>query len=127
MDLKQQSPLGHFLERLEAGEFAYQYSPSTDAAVFYPRVCAPGSGAQDLEWRTSRGLGTVYSSTWIPVKDGKPYNVALVDMDEGFRLMSRVEDIDPAAVWIGMRVRFRPHAGDRPDDPPYPVFIPVEG
>jgi uncharacterized OB-fold protein len=127
MDLKQQSPLGHFLERLEAGEFAYQYSPSTDTAVFYPRVCAPGSGATDLEWRTSRGLGTVYSSTWIPVKDGKPYNVALVDMDEGFRLMSRVEDIDPASVRIGMRVRFRAHAGDRPDDPPYPVFVPVEG
>jgi uncharacterized OB-fold protein len=127
MDLKQQSPLGHFLERLEAGEFAYQYSPSTDTAVFYPRVCAPGSGATDLEWRTSRGLGTVYSSTWIPVKDGQPYNVALVDMDEGFRLMSRVEDIDPASVRIGMRVRFRAHAGDRPDDPPYPVFVPVEG
>ena len=51
--------------------------------------------------------------------------MALIDCDEGFRLMSRVEDIPPEAVKIGMRVRFRVH---RPggDEPPYPVFVPVE-
>ena len=56
---------------------------------------------------------------------GEPYNVALIDCDEGFRLMSRVEEIDPMQVKIGMRVRFRLH---RPggDEPPYPVFIPAE-
>jgi hypothetical protein len=39
--------------------------------------------------------------------------------------MSRVEDIDPMAVTIGMRVRFRVH---RPsgDEPAYPVFVPAE-
>lgn len=127
MDLKQHSPLGYFIERLEAGELAYQYSPSADRAVFYPRICAPGSGAEDLEWRRSAGLGTVHACTWIPVKDGAPYNVSLIDMDEGFRLMSRVEEIEATEVRIGMRVRFRAHPGDRPDDPPYPVFVPVEG
>jgi uncharacterized OB-fold protein len=51
--------------------------------------------------------------------------VALIDCDEGFRLMSRVEGIDPMQVKIGQRVRFRVH---RPggDDPPYPVFVPAE-
>jgi len=39
--------------------------------------------------------------------------------------MSRVEDISPEAVRIGMRVKFRVHRpGD--DDPAYPVFVPVE-
>lgn len=127
MDLKQQSPLGRYLEHLKAGELAYQYSKADDKAVFYPRIVAPTSASDDLEWRVSSGLGTVYSTTWIPVKDGAPYNVALIDMDEGFRLMSRVEDVDAKTVTIGMRVRFRAHAGDRPDDPPYPVFTPVEG
>jgi hypothetical protein len=39
--------------------------------------------------------------------------------------MSRVEDIAPDAVRIGMRVKFRAH---RPGggEPPYPVFIPLE-
>lgn len=127
MDLKQQSPLGKYLEHLKAGEFAYQFSKADGKAVFYPRVVAPVSGEAALEWRISTGLGTVYSTTWIPVKDGQPYNVALIDMDEGFRLMSRVEDIDPKTVMIGLRVRFRAHAGDKPDDPPYPVFTPAEG
>jgi len=127
MDLKQQSPLGKFIEHLKAGEFAFQYSKADDKAVFYPRVVAPVSGNDALEWRISKGLGTVYSTTWIPVKDGQPYNVALIDMDEGFRLMSRVEDIDAKLVKIGMRVNFRARAGDKPDDPPYPVFTAAEG
>jgi uncharacterized OB-fold protein len=103
MDLKQQSPLGKYVEHLKAGELAYQHSPATGKAVFYPRVVAPKSADEALEWRVSSGLGTVYSTTWIPVKDGKPYNVSLIDLDEGFRMMSRVEDIDPAAITIGMR------------------------
>jgi uncharacterized protein len=127
MDLKQQSPLGKYLEHLKAGELAYQYSKADSKAVFYPRIVAPVSASDDLEWRVSKGLGTVYSTTWIPVKDGTPYNVALINMDEGFRLMSRVEDIDAKAVTIGMRVKFRTHAGDKPDDPPYPVFTRAEG
>ena len=66
----------------------------------------------------------VYATTVTHPREGTPYNVALVDCDEGFRLMSRVEDIAPEAVKIGMRVKFRVH---RPggDEPPYPVFVPV--
>jgi hypothetical protein len=37
MDLKQQSPLGKFIEHLKAGEFAYQYSAEDDKAFFYPQ------------------------------------------------------------------------------------------
>ena len=59
-----------------------------------------------------------------PAREGPPYKVALIDCDEGFRLMSRVEDVVPEAVTIGMRVKFRVH---RPgaDEPAYPVFTPV--
>ena len=47
-------------------------------------------------------------------------------MDEGFRLMSRVEEIDPFGVQIGMRVKFRVHPAEGEEDP-YPVFTPAEG
>jgi uncharacterized OB-fold protein len=55
--------------------------------------------------------------------EGAPFNVALVDCDEGFRLMSRVEGIAPEQVTIGMRVKFRVH---RPggEEAPIPVFTP---
>ncbi|HET8995318.1 MAG TPA: OB-fold domain-containing protein [Acetobacteraceae bacterium] len=119
------SPLTTYIAHLERGELAYQFSPSADTAVFYPRVVAPRTGAADLEWRISKGMGTVYATTVVHQPKGDPYNVVLIDMDEGYRLMSRVEDIAPSAVTIGMRVKFRVHPAEG-DEPPYPVFTPVE-
>ena len=119
------SPLGTYLEHLEKGELAYQFSPEANEAVFYPRVICPITGSDRLEWRVSQGLGTVHATTVVHPQQGEPYNVALIDVDEGFRMMSRVEDIAPTDVRIGMRVRFRVH---RPggDEPPMPVFTPAE-
>jgi len=80
-------------------------------AVFHPRV---GAG---LEWRASAGLGTVYATTVLHRRDEPAANLALVDLDEGFRMMSRVEGFAPEDVAIGMRVRVRFDHG-------VPVFAP---
>ena len=122
-DLKKNSPFGTYLEHCRKGELAYQVS-GNGKAVFYPRVVAPGSGSDHLEWRVSGGLGTVYATTVVYYRDEPPLNVALIDLDEGFRMMSRVEDIDPLRVTIGLRVKVRMHEGDD-KQPPYPVFFPV--
>ena len=118
-----ESPLATYLAHLERGELAYQFSPSAGGAVFYPRVIAPKTGKADLEWRISKGLGWVHATTVVHPQKGEPYNVALIDIDEGFRMMSRVEDIPPAQVHIGMRVKFRAHKAEG-DEPRYPVFTP---
>ena len=118
------SPLTTYIAHLERGELAYQFSPSAGGAVFYPRVIAPRTGKADLEWRVSKGLGTVHATTVVHPQQGEPYNVALIDIDEGFRMMSRVEDIAPVQVHIGMRVKFRVHKAEG-DEPPYPVFTPA--
>ncbi len=126
MERLAQSPLTIYQAHLDRGELAYQWSPQAGKAVFYPRVVCPFTGSDRLEWRVSAGLGTVYATTVTHPREGAPYNVALIDCDEGFRLMSRVEGLAPDAVRIGMRVRFRvcrPGGGE----PPYPVFSPVEG
>ena len=117
------SPLSVYLEHLEKGELAYQFSPEANAPVFFPRVICPKTGSTNLEWRTSAGLGTVYATTVVHPQQGARYNVALIDVDEGFRMMSRVEDIPPEQVHIGQRVRFRVHRADG-EEPPYPVFYP---
>jgi uncharacterized protein len=119
-----QSPLAIYQAHLDNGDLAYQWSPKAGRAVFYPRVVCPYSGSTELEWRVSRGLGTVYATTVTHPMQGAPYNIALIDCDEGFRLMSRVEEIDPMAVEIGMRVRFRLHPAEG-DEPAYPVFVPA--
>jgi uncharacterized protein len=125
MERMTESPLATYQAALEHGELAYQWSPEAKRAVFYPRIICPFTGSGRLEWRVSAGLGTVYAATVTHPREGVPYNVALIDCDEGFRLMSRVEGVAPEAVQIGMRVRFRVH---RPggDEPPYPVFVPLE-
>ncbi|MDR3535013.1 MAG: OB-fold domain-containing protein [Acetobacteraceae bacterium] len=119
------SPLATYIQHLEKGELAYQVSPSSSQVVFYPRLVCPKTGAADLQWRVSKGLGTVHATTAVHPQQGAAYNVALIDVDEGFRLMSRVEDIEPTAVKIGQRVKFRVHPAEG-DEPPYPVFTPAE-
>jgi uncharacterized OB-fold protein len=121
----EKSPLDIYLEHLERGELAYQFSLDAGRPVFFPRVLCPFTGGVRLEWRISAGRGTVHATTTVHPPEGQPYNVALIDCDEGFRLMSRVVDITPELVCIGMRVSMRVH---RPGggDAPHPVFAPME-
>ena len=125
MDNAPTSPLATYLAHLEQGHLAYQFSPEAAAPVFFPRVICPKTGSTNLQWRISAGLGTVHSTTVVHPQQGAPYNIALIDVDEGFRMMSRVEDVPPEQVRIGMRVQFRVH---RPggDEPPCPVFTPLD-
>ena len=81
--------------------------------------------AQPVATTVVFGEALVDDFTTEQVVGGAPFNVALIDCDEGFRLMSRVEDIAPDKVKIGQRVRFRVHKGGGEDDP-YPVFVPAE-
>ena len=118
-----QSPLKVYLDHLERGELAYQFSVEANRAVFFPRVMCPFTGSEKLEWRVSKGRGTVYATTIVHPAEGAPFNVALIDCDEGFRLMSRVEEIAPEQVQIGMRVKFRVHRQGG-EEPPIPVFTP---
>jgi uncharacterized OB-fold protein len=121
IDLKKQSPLGVFQEHCRQGLLAYQIS-SSGRAVFYPRICEPQSGEM-LTWKVSKGLGVVYAVTVLYPKGEDPYNVVLVDMDEGFRLMSRVSGIDAEKVVIGMRVKVHMDLSDPLR--PLPLFEPL--
>lgn len=96
------SPADHFAAGCAAGELAYQVG--TDGrAVFPPRLAEPGTGAP-LLWEASAGTGVVYSTTVVRRRGEEPHNIALVDLDEGFRMMSAVVDCPPEDVRIGMRV-----------------------
>lgn len=95
--------------------------------VNYPRMIAPGSG-EPLEWVEVSGLGTVYSTTAIRQRPPEPArNVALIDLDEGVRMMSRVEAVDALDVRIGMRVKAAIRPLDDEDGNHIVVFEPVEG
>lgn len=117
------SPRAIYLEYLRSGRLAYQRAPD-GRAVFYPRVAQPGTGSTQLEWAVSSGLGTVYATTAMHHRNEPPLNLALIDMDDGFRIMSRVEGLPAQQVRIGMRVRFQAVVAGE-DVEPYPVFHPA--
>lgn len=116
-------PEQDYLRFLDEGRLMIQRCRTSGRFIFYPRVAEPLTGDTDLEWVEPSGLGTVYSVTVVrqrpPAKD---YNIALIDLAEGPRLMSRVEGLPPEAVKIGMAVKARII---REDDRPLLIFEPV--
>ena len=107
-----EAPAVTYRRYLENGRLGYQHCGDCLAAVFYPRVLCPVCGSGALEWRESAGRGTVYATTAMYSRNRDPRNVVLVDLDEGFRMMSRVEDVPAEEVEIGTRVRFEVRQGE---------------
>ena len=99
-----------FWDALDEGRLILQYSPSAREWVFYPRVLAPCTLADDLEWREASGLGTLYTYTVAryptapPWRDECPQLLAVVELDEGPRLTTEMIDVAPQELRVGMRV-----------------------
>jgi uncharacterized protein len=116
-----EAPVLTYRRHLENGKLGYQLCTDCSAAVFYPRTLCPVCGSGVLEWRESSGRGTVYATTAVHSRNRDPRNVVLVDLDEGFRMMSRVEGVAAEEVEIGTRVRFEVRQGE--GDEPVAVFV----
>lgn len=95
-----------YYDALLAGIFQIQQCGACNKHVFYPRVVCVHCGSPDLRWVTPSGKGVVYSTTVVRRKAdaGGDINVALIDLEEGVRMMSRVENLAPDQVKIGMVV-----------------------
>ncbi len=99
----------YYHTQLQKGVFTIQRCSDCDKSLFYPRMICPHCGSEDLQWYEPSGKGTVYSTTVVrnkPEKGGNR-NVALIDLDEGPRIMSRIDGVEPEAVRIGLRVSAR--------------------
>lgn len=97
------SPASVYRTGLADGRLRFQRCVACARAVFYPRLVCPRCGADRLEWADSNGIGEVYATTTTRSRSGD-YNVALIDLDEGFRLMCTVRDDGADEVRIGDRV-----------------------
>lgn len=77
-------------------------------SFFTPQFACPYCGSTDWTFEASAGLGTVYSHTIVrrpPVPELEaPYVLAIVDLDEGWHMLTRVVGCEPEEVRIGMRV-----------------------
>jgi uncharacterized OB-fold protein len=110
-----------FWDGTRRGELRVQRCQACRRYQFYPRPYCIACSSDGLEWVRAAGTGTVYSMTTVRAElvpgFAPPYTVALVELDEGPRMVSTI--VDPA-VRIGTRVRVTWQ--ERPDAPPLPVF-----
>jgi uncharacterized OB-fold protein len=98
-------------------------------AHFYPRRFCPSCWSSDVEWETAGGGATLYTWSVVhsndlpPFRERLPYVAAVVDLDEGPRMMTNIVDCEPDALTIGMRLAVAFEA--RTDDVTVPVFRPA--
>ena len=106
--------LAHHQAELSQGRWLIQRCGACQRAVYFPRELCPHCGHAPLAWEAPSGLGTVHAVTTVRRKpaEGGDTNISIVELDEGVRLMSRVDNRAPADVRIGLRVQARVEVQD---------------
>jgi uncharacterized OB-fold protein len=120
-----------FWEGTRAGELRIQWCKPCEKFYFYPRPYCPTCLSEDVEWRTVSGRGALasYNINYRPFpvfKTDKPQVIALVQLDEGVRLMSNIVGVEPVPeklpLGLRLKVGFEPRG-----DQFLPVFTPDSG
>jgi uncharacterized protein len=100
-----------YWEGLQGGALLIQRCETCGTVRHPPRPRCGHCASADFSWTAATGLGTVYSFTIVrhapnpALAASVPYVVALIELDEGPRLVSNVVGVDPDLVAIGQRVR----------------------
>ena len=97
-----------FWDAIAEGRLRIQRCRSCGRYVFYPRSVCPHCMAADLEWTDVSGRGAVHAYTVVHraapgFAEDAPYVVALVELEEGPRMLTRLLDVTPSDAAIGMR------------------------
>jgi uncharacterized OB-fold protein len=99
-----------FWDATRERRLSLQYCRADGKPIHYPREVCPRCLGTDLEWRPASGRGIVYAFTVnyvpgsAPPERPLPYVVALVDLDEGVRMMTNIVGCAPRDVKVGMPV-----------------------
>jgi uncharacterized OB-fold protein len=113
-----------FWEGCRANKLRMQHCSGCDRFQFYPRIICSHCESDALSWRTVSGLGHVASFTIVRRGISRayeaPYTVALIDLEEGPRMMSSVVGCEPEHVAVGDAVEVQFEAWN--DDLILPVF-----
>ena len=99
-----------FYEHCKRHELRFQRCKQCGAWRHVPRPMCPACGSWDWEWARASGPGKVF--TWTVVRrpmhpafaEDAPYAPAVVELDEGVRLVTWIEDCAPDEIEAGMPV-----------------------
>ena len=96
---------------------------------YYPRSFCPKCWSENVAWYEASGKATlytwsvIYSNDMPPFKDRIPYVAAIVDLEEGPRMMTNIIDteFDDLKVGMALSVTFQAIS----EDFTIPVFVPT--
>lgn len=97
-----------FWDSAKNGELVFQRCKECSTWVHPPRPACPSCRSLEKEWRPSSGKGIIHS--WVIYREAPnpsfvaPYAVALVELEEGVRIISNLVDVKLDQVQIGMPV-----------------------
>jgi len=117
-------------EAAAAGVLLVQVCSACGNAQHYPRILCSSCWALELQWTEAGGLGEVRAFTVVHMPghpgwaDDSPYVIALVWLDEGPTMMTRIVDVTPSDVHVGQRVVFSSRVLSD-GEAQLPVFSPV--
>ena len=100
-----------FWDGTRHGTLRVQWCRDCERFFFYPRPFCRHCFSRRIEWRPVRGRGRLHTFT-VSYRGGRqapfdpPFVIAIVELDEGPRLMSNIIDVDPdpSRLKCGMRV-----------------------
>ena len=105
------------------GVLLHQRCTSCGCAVFDPAARCRACLSTALDWQQSSGTGVIatWSLVWRPVNPSYqvPYAVAVVDVDDGYQIVTNIVGCDHTEVRTGMRVAVTFHADSEGFTLPY--------
>jgi uncharacterized OB-fold protein len=98
-----------YWEGLKKRELWVQQCNDCNQHIFYPRSICPHCFSEEINWVKSVGMGKIYSYTVVhraigPFKEQVPFVVAIVELDEGVRMMTRIKE-DSQQISIDQKVK----------------------
>jgi uncharacterized protein len=118
-----------YWEGTRAGELRIQHCKACGRHYFYPRPFCRYCSALDVEWTRSSGrarlISYVINHRPLPGFEGVSPVIALVELDEGPRLMTNIINVDPVPEALPLDMRLQVSFAER-GDVMLPVFEPQE-
>ena len=99
-----------FWEGSKAHKLLLQRCSDCGAYQSFPQSCCRKCLSENSEWTEASGKGKIYSFTVVhrppshTFEEDVPYVVAIVELDEGPRIMSNIIKTDPGNIRVDMPV-----------------------
>lgn len=99
-----------FYDGCKDGKLLYQACSDCGETIFFPKQVCPNCMGRNLHWKQSSGKGRIYTFTvtydYAPPEfaGDTPYAIAIVLLDEGYRMMSNIVECDLEQITCDMPV-----------------------